>query len=87
MLIGARFEGRIIKPANCRLDIDATVGGLGTRPTSSPGQWLLADIDTKQICPNLAPTKYDLVVNTKVPKALSLKIPRTILLQATKVIE
>jgi putative tryptophan/tyrosine transport system substrate-binding protein len=33
------------------------------------------------------PTKYDLVVNLKTAKALGIKIPDSILVQATKVIE
>ena len=33
------------------------------------------------------PTKFDLIVNTKTAKALGLKIPNSILVQATKVIE
>ena len=33
------------------------------------------------------PTKFELVVNMKTSKALGIKIPQSILLQATKVIE
>jgi putative ABC transport system substrate-binding protein len=33
------------------------------------------------------PTKFDLVVNMKTAKALGLKIPQSILVQTTKVIE